>query len=454
MLRSERPPPRAGRRYVLDIHRGERAFVLAMFAYFFLIIASFWVLKPLKKALFIGFYEATGITLAGIHLTAPQGELLAKVINMGVAFVATIAFTLLSRRLRRERLTYVFTVFSLACLVLYTRLVPQPTATTVWTFYLFGDLFNTLMVATFFAFLNDSVLPEDSKRLYGPIVFGGVAGGVVGSSLVAGWIAQISTASWLWLCVAGGLGILLVAALAGRLAPHATRRDARSNPGPSLQASGGNAAVEGARLVWRSPYLLAIVAIVGCYEIASTLLDFMFTATVVHYLSGPAVGAQFAWVFSVTNWTSMLVQLFLTSTIMTRFGVGTALGVQPVALTTAALGFLAMPTLATGSLLNTADNAFSYSINQSAKEALYVPTTPREKYGAKAFIDMFVQRFAKAVAVLVSLAVTTVFTDFATVRWLALAVLVLAAVWLRAVGFAGREFGRRAAALRPPTAPP
>ena len=49
--------------------------------------------------------------------------------------------------------------------------------------------------------------------------------------------------------------------------------------------------------------------------------------------------------------------------------------------------------------LNTADNGFSYSINQSAKEALYVPTTREEKYKAKAFIDMFVQRFAKALAV-------------------------------------------------------
>jgi AAA family ATP:ADP antiporter len=223
---------------------------------------------------------------------------------------------------------------------------------------------------------------------------------------------------------------------------------------PPGRGAGGNPALEGARLVWRSPYLLAIVAIVGCYEIASTLLDFMFTATVVHYRSGPAVGVQFARVFSITNWLSMLVQLFLTSAVMTRFGVGTALAVQPAAMSAAALGFLAMPTLAMGSALNTADNAFRYSINQSAKEALYVPTTPREKYGAKAFIDMFVQRFAKALAVLVSLAVTTMFTDFGTVRWLTVGVLLLAAVWLRAVRLAGHEFGQRAAALSPPDARP
>jgi len=44
-----------------------------------------------------------------------------------------------------------------------------------------------------------------------------------------------------------------------------------------------------------------------------------------------------------------------------------------------------------GSFLDTADNGFSYSINQSAKEVLYVPTSSDEKYKAEAFIDMFIQ---------------------------------------------------------------
>ena len=93
-----------------------------------------------------------------------------------------------------------------------------------------------------------------------------------------------------------------------------------------------------------------------------------------------------------------------------------------------------------GSLLNTADNAFSYSINQSAKEALYVPTTREEKYKAKAFIDMFVQRFAKAIAVGVSLGITSVFTDFSSVRWLSVFTVVMIGFWMMAARYAGRHF--------------
>ncbi|MDH3919026.1 MAG: hypothetical protein OEU25_12715, partial [Rhodospirillales bacterium] len=79
-------------------------------------------------------------------------------------------------------------------------------------------------------------------------------------------------------------------------------------------------------------------------------------------------------------------------------------------------------------------------INQSAKESLYVPTTKDEKYKAKAFIDMFVQRFAKAIAVVVSLGITTVFVEFASIRWLSAVIIPLIVLWIFAAVYAGRRF--------------
>ncbi len=170
------------------------------------------------------------------------------------------------------------------------------------------------------------------------------------------------------------------------------------------------------------------------------MMDFQFTATIEHYLDGPAIGKQFSTVFSITNWVSLLVQLFLTSFIMTRFGVKTALMILPVAILVGSAGFMAMPILWMGSFLNTADNGFSYSINQSAKETLYVPTSRDEKYKAKAFIDMFVQRFAKVIAVGVSLAITSIFTEFSSIRWLSLGTAAVVLIWIVAVRYAGNQF--------------
>jgi len=426
----------------LALAPSERPFVAAMFGYFFLVIATFWVLKPLKKGLLISFYHRAGITVGPLHLSAAQGELLAKIANVAIALLATAAFTLLARSLRRQQLTYVFTAFSCAGFLLFAHLMQQPGAATVWTFYLFGDLFSTLMVATFFAFLSDSVLPDESERLYGPIVVGGAAGGVVGSSVVAGWIGTLSISSWLWICTGLGLATAVLAAIAGRIADRRTLPDPPRSltvpPPPRTQTFG-------ARLVLRSPYLLAILVVVGCHEIASTLLEFMTTTVAVDHFAGPAIGAYFARVFSAMNWAALGVQLLLTSTLLSRFGVGTTLAVQPAAMTLASMAFLAAPTPWMGGVLNTTGGAFGYSLHQSAKEALYTSTSRTERYGAKAFIDMFGQRAAKAIALLATLAITTLFADGVMLRWLAFSIAALGAIWLGAVRYAGREFDRRAA---------
>ncbi len=424
---------------LFDVRRDEVLPAVMMFIYFFLVITSFWILKPLKKSLFIEFYNKSGFDLLSWHMTGPQAELIAKVLNMVVAILAVIVFTWLARRFRRQQLTFIFTGFFLVCYVAFSFVIDSPGGPTVWSFYLFGDLFSTLMVATFFAFLNDSVTPDTAKRLYGVIGLGGVTGGVFGTYAVAALIARIDRAEWLWICVGIGVLIACVAFVAGRNVDRNPPPEVE--PEPAIEkAEPRNPAVEGAWLVFRSPYLLSIVGIVGIYEIVSTILDFQFTSTIAHYLQGPAIGEQFATVFAITNTVAMLVQLFLTSFVMTRLGVGVALLVLPMAILAASAGFTVLPILWVGSLLNTADNAFSYSINQSAKESLYVPTTKDEKYKAKAFIDMFVQRFAKAIAVVVSLGITTVFVEFADIRWLSAVTIPLIIVWVFAARHAGKRF--------------
>ena len=421
----------------MNVKREELPLAILMFCYFFLVITCFWILKPIKKGLFIEFYDESGFDLMGIAYSAPQAELLAKILNMVVAFAAVVVFTRLSRQLRRQQLTFVFAAFFIVCYLFFGQWLHVPNHASVWSFYLFGDLYSTLMVATFFAFLNDSVTPDSAKRLYGLVGLGGVCGGVFGSSVVSANVSLLSYTAWLWIC--SGLTVLIVAAAWG------AGRQVKAHPVPTpcataAESPSGNAATEGARLVFSSRYLLSIVAIVGLYEIISTIIDYQFTFTVSHYLNGAEIGRHFALVFSITNWVSLFVQLFLTSFIMTRFGLATALLVLPFTVALGSSAFLMFPALWVGSLLSTADNGFSYSINQSAKEALYVPTTEAEKYRAKAFIDMFVQRFAKAIAVVISLGITFLVKDISSLRYLGVLTLALIGIWVVAARYAGRKF--------------
>jgi AAA family ATP:ADP antiporter len=307
-------------RLVADLAPGERTFTAAMCAYLFLVVATFWILKPLKKALFIQFYDAGGLTLLGWDLDAAEGELVAKLLNVLVAIGAVAAFTWLARRLRRHALAIALAASFVAAFLLSAVVLADPGHLAVWSFYLLGDLFSTIMVAGFFAFLNDTVSPAASKRLYGPIVAGGVGGGVFGALVLGAWIERLTPPEWLGVCGVLGGAIALVALVAGRAAGAlpAVSRSPASTPVPARLPA------HRAALVARSRYLLAIVAIVMLYEIVSTVMDFQFTSTVAHHFEGPAIGTHLARVFAFTNVVSVLVQAFVTGAVMSRLGVGTA----------------------------------------------------------------------------------------------------------------------------------
>jgi AAA family ATP:ADP antiporter len=405
-----------------------------MASYFFLVVTSFWILKPLKKGLFLRTYDEAGLRLAGLHLGSAEAEQLAKLANLVVALLAAAAFTALARTLRRERLALAATGFFLVGHAVFAALLREPARATVWAFYLYGDLFSTLMVATFFAFLNDSVSPEVARRLYGPIGLGGVVGGFVGSAGVASLIERLDRPAWLLICFAAGVAIAGIAFLAGRLRPRAAEGAApRSEPAPT----GGLA--EAAGRVASSRYLLALVAIVGLYEITSTLLDFQFTSSVALHLDGSAIDAHVASVFAVTNAVALAVQLVVTPLVLTKLGVRAGLLALPTAALLAEGAFAAAPTLAAGSALSVADNGLNYSLQQSSREALYVPLSRAEKYQAKAVIDMVVQRAGKVVAIAVALGAS--FAVGSTgLRWLALPAALVLAASIFCSDYAGRRF--------------
>jgi len=142
------------------------------------------------------------------------------------------------------------------------------------------------------------------------------------------------------------------------------------------------------------------------------------------------------------NITAVVVQLFFTGFIMQKMGIKVALMVLPLAVLFISVGYLIFPILAVAMFIPSTDGGFAYSLNQVSKEALYVPTSKDEKYKAKAFIDMFVQRFAKVLAIGVSLVITSVFKDFSTIRWISLGTVCIIVLWFIAVRVAGNKFER------------
>ncbi len=431
---------------VTKIEASERLGAVLMFFYFFLVIAGFWITKPLKKGFFLEYYTAHPFSLFGFSFNPAQVELLAKEVNVFVAICASLIFIKLVGNYRKEKLSVIVTSFFIVQFVLLGGLLSMPTATTAWLYYLSGDLFSTVMVATFFAFLNATKAPAQARSMYAFIGLGGVLGGFFGSTMIANNAHSITLPNAAYLCA---LICVLILGISMWLGGITKEQHILGAAAPEEYGKSGwlHELSQDINIIIRSKYLVSVAIIVCLYEVISTLVDYQFTTTILHFVEGPELGGYFSNVFGFTNFVSLVTQLFITGFIMSKFGVLTALMVLPIMLAMGSLAFFTMPILIFGSLLNTFDNGFSYSINQSAKEALYVTVPMEKRYKAKAFVDIFLIRFSKGFAVILSLFLTIIFAEFESVRWLSLLVFILLLVWVKAVFYVGRIFNDKEAAI-------
>ncbi|NMC72474.1 MAG: hypothetical protein GYA57_20790 [Myxococcales bacterium] len=429
-------PGRRALRFVADVRPGEWALALAFAGYFFLVITTFWILKPLRTSQFLGALGAKHLPWARLvtaTLVLPLGALLAW---------------LSARVPRRGLLLGVAGAFGVGHLVFW---ILDPLVPPVWVhvpFYFWVDLFVTANVALFWSFLNEHVTAESAKRLFGIIGAGGMLGGILGSAL-AGFLAPVVGGRQLLLLTAAPTAATFVLILWLDRRLRRAREAAIPAPAPAwaeAPATSARAAWDGLAMVVRSPYLLGILAIVTAYEVSSVIADYQFSAHVAAEFPGRALGdarTAFLGRFSLaTGIAGLAIQLLATSAIQRRLGLGAALAVLPLALLAGAGAFAAFPGLVAAAVWFGADATLNYGIHQTSKEALYAPTSVAEKYRAKAFIDIFGVRLAKALGAAV---VWGLLAADLPLRWQAAAAIGVALLWLWAVRSTARRFDRRAA---------
>lgn len=409
--------------------------ILYLAIFFFLIIAAFWTLKPLRTS---GVIKAFG----------PDYYPLFK---QGVALIIPMiipVYYLFTSFLDRAQIIYIFILFlSVANISLWWMFEHLQSHWVQAGFFFYVDAFVTIMVTLFFTYLNQIYDPAQAKKSWAYIGCGGILGGIAGSS-ISGWLSALLENR---IILTANLFILPIVFIIHRLECYPSVKVFKKGVlcGKDTKST-WEIFYEGIRVVFRSKYLLCIVSIVGFYEIVSTIIDYQFAEILSRIFKSPHEMAGFhGKVFFIAQIGSLLVQLLMTPYILKRYGQFPALLFLPLTLLLGSVAFMVFlwPLIIIASIGMEA--AFAYSINQVSKETLYVPLDNIAKVKGKAFIDMFVFRGAKAIGALILLSYTLWLSRHGFTPHFLMAVNIVAiTLWLFSVFYIRKMIGNSYSAVR------
>jgi AAA family ATP:ADP antiporter len=428
-----------------EVHPGEGLRALTMLLNIFLILVCYYIIKTVREPLILttavpGWLASLGVTgPAEIKTYASAGQAL-----MLMGFVP--AYSWFASRVDRMRLVFGVTAFFVLNIVLFAVALQADVQYIGMFFYVWVGLFSLSIIAQFWSYANDIYTKDAGNRLFPIIGVGMTLGSPVGA-----WIAermfraQMSPHLMLYLAAA-----LLAATAALYAASSVTGVSGRKTATADAPIGGRGAFA----LVFSSRYILLIAGLLILLNVVNTVGEFILSDMVVgsataagrndpSFDTGAYIGAFYGNYFLWVNLLAVALQVLVAPRLIKAFGLAGVLFALPF-IALGAYGVIALgASIAVVRWAKTAENSTDYSVMNTAKQLLWLPTSREEKYKAKQAVDSFFVRTGDLVAAIVVFLGTTLLALEA--RGFALLNLGFAVVWLSIAVVLLRENARLSA---------
>ena len=373
-------------RRLVDVRAGELKAVVASFTFFFFLLSSYFVLRPMRDevAASSGVNGLTWLfagTLAGTLLFNP----------MFSALVAKFPV--------RKFIPISYQFFVANMLIFYGVLrhvsAAEGSSVDVWAgraFFIWTTVFALFNTSIFWCLMADTFRSDEAKRLFGFIGVGGTLGSIAGSAATATLAQRVGTMNLLIVSAALlEIAVLVVMRFPQRAAIAPGDR-VRSKREENRELIGGSVWA-GFTHVVRSPYLLGICGFMVLFTIGSTFL---------YFAQSDLVGREFADKASRTavlaklelavQTLTVITQIFFTGRIIRWLGLGLALALLPIISILGFGGLAVLPAFGTVALFTVLRRGGNFAITNPAMEVLFTVVRREDKYKAKNVIETFVYR--------------------------------------------------------------
>jgi ATP:ADP antiporter, AAA family len=418
-----------------DVRSGEGVGVVLLTANVFFLLAAYYLLRPARQALIL----TEGGAVVAAYSSAAQAVLLLGIVPF---------YGWLGSKVRRIRLLMTTGLFFVSNLVVFYVLGKAGAREGV-AFYIWLGIFNVFVISQFWAFATDLYTEGQGRRLFPMIGVGASLGAWIGASTVAPLVqrAQFTPYSLMIAAAAVLLVALTLTVIVNR------RESARADPDGAKLDQVPLGREGGFELILKDRYLLWIAALTVLLNVVNTTGEFLLnrlveTEALTRFGTDPAlradsqrfVGSFFGSFNASVSLVGFLVQLFVTSRVFRFMGVRGALFILPIIAVINYSVIAVAPLLAIVRIGKVLENSTDYSIQNTVRQALYLPLTREAKYKAKAAIDTLFTRTGDVLSAGFVAAGTAIGLGAGGFAWLNVG---LTVAWLGVAGRIAREHRRR-----------
>lgn len=397
---------------IFGLRPDERSVALLMALYHYLLLLTFYLLKPVRDSLFLAERGAMELPFVFILTTV----LIIPVAGLHTRFGQSVNL---------GRLIHGVSLFLVVDIVALRWLITFEAAWVAYALYAWVSIYGVLVTSQFWLLANAVFTAAQAKRVFALLSLGAVLGALTGGEVTGLLVDELGVPSrdLLWLAAVLLVGTTGLVGLIRQHQPAWMRDDAAEEQASTelgLQMAFNT--LRGSRHLW------IIVGIIALTVITTTVVDYQFkTLAVRAYENEEALASFMGRFYGRVSLAALVVQFVLAPYLIRWFGIGGALSFLPAVLAFGAVGMLLAPGLIAATLMRGSEQSLKHSIDKTGRELLFVPITMERKKRVKVFIDLFVDQGMQGVGGVLLIALTM--GVGANVYELSAVVLVLIGAW-------------------------
>ena len=387
---------------LFNIKPGEGLPTLILFIYFFAFVALGITGSAARDAYFLNMVDRDYLPL----------------MFLAVAIVLTLAVAIYNRLSKNRDLIQTTTV---SCLVFALSLVFIQNNLKGWVIpflYVWVEVIILIIITQFWILAADVFNPRQAKRLFSILGAGGALASIIIGSSIKYYVSLFGSENLLFVTI-GFLGVVILMANLIRPYRNINELKNRSTKKDEKQQSD--------KLF--TPYIKSLAIIIGLAAIASVIIDYQFKMiAVAAFPNQDDLVNFFGKYYAITGIARIIIDLYITSRVLSRFGILIAILILPISLMIGSLGFLLSPILATVFLSKFSDQVFKFTLHNASIQLFWIPVKKTIKTKLKPIIEGSIRASLQGLSGVVIFIVVTIFNI--PIHYLSLSIVLIAIYWI------------------------